>query len=111
MTPSLGEPVRPERSAGVGLGLALLSAFTFATSGTLARSLIEAGWSAEAAVAARVGIAAVVLAAPAGWSLRDRWHVLWRRGSLGTIGVFGLLAVAAAPGCFFNAVPYLPIGV
>lgn len=98
-----------QRSMGVGLMLALLSAVTFATSGTFARSLTEAGWSAEAAVAARVGIAALVLAAPAAWSLRGRWHIL--RRNLRTITVYGLLAVAAAQACFFNAVGYLPIGV
>ena len=50
--------MRADRSAAAGLGLALLSSATFGTSGTLARSLIDAGWSAPAAVAARVGIAA-----------------------------------------------------
>jgi drug/metabolite transporter (DMT)-like permease len=99
--------MRPHRSAGLGLGV--LSAVTFATSGTFARSLIEAGWSAEAAVASRVGIAALVLAAPAAWSLRGRRHVL--RRNLGVIGLFGLLAVATAQACFFNAVRYLPIGL
>ncbi|GAA4717625.1 EamA family transporter [Phytohabitans rumicis] len=98
-----------QRSAGFGLGLALLSAVTFATSGTFARSLIEAGWSAEAAVATRVGVAALVLAVPAALSLRGKWHVL--RRNLRMIGVFGLLAVATAQACFFNAVQYLPVGV
>ena len=98
-----------QRSAGTGLALALLSAVTFATSGTFARSLIEAGWSAQAAVAARVGIAALVLAPLAAWSLRGKWHVL--RRNLGMIGLFGLLAVATAQACFFNAVRYLPVGV
>ncbi len=101
--------MRQQRSRGAGLGLALLSAVTFATSGTFARSLIEAGWSAEAAVAARVGVAALVLAAPAAWSLRGRRQVV--RCNLGMIGLFGLLAVATAQACFFNAVQYLPIGV
>lgn len=98
-----------QRSAGIGLGLALLSAVTFATSGTFARSLIGAGWSAEAAVAARVGIASLVLAVPALLSLRGRWHVV--RRNLGMITLFGLLAVAAAQACFFNAVRFLPVGV
>jgi drug/metabolite transporter (DMT)-like permease len=101
--------MRPERSAGVGLGLALLSAVTFGTSGTFARALIEAGWSAEAAVAARVGIAALVLAVPSAVALRGKWRVL--RRNLGTVGVFGLLAVAGAQVGFFNAVRYLPIGI
>jgi drug/metabolite transporter (DMT)-like permease len=97
------------RSAGAGLGLALLSAITFATSGTFARSLIDAGWSAEAAVSARVGLASLVLALPAVLSLRGRWGVL--RRNAGMIGLFGVLAVATAQACFFNAVRYLPIGV
>ena len=101
--------MRQQRSAGVGLGLALLSAVTFSTSGTFARSLIDAGWSAEAAVAARVGVAALLLAAPAALALRGKWHVLWR--NLGSIGAFGVLAVAGAQVGFFNAVQYLPIGV
>ncbi|MEU4713426.1 EamA family transporter [Micromonospora purpureochromogenes] len=98
-----------ERSAGAGLGLALLSAVTFATSGTFARSLIEAGWSAEAVVVARVGIAALVLAVPAVLSLRGKGAVL--RRTLGPVTVFGLLGVATAQACFFNAVRYLPVGV
>ncbi|SIQ21144.1 EamA family transporter [Micromonospora avicenniae] len=96
-------------ATGAGLGLALLSAVTFATSGTFARSLIEAGWSAPSAVIARVGIAALVLALPAALSLRGRWPVL--RRNLGVVGLFGLLGVALAQVCFFNAVRYLPVGV
>ncbi len=101
--------MRQQRSMGVGLGLALLSAITFSTSGTFARSLIEAGWSAEAAVATRVGVASLLLALPAALSLRGRWNVL--RRNLGILAVFGLLAVAGAQACFFNAVRYLPVGV
>ncbi|MFC4146652.1 DMT family transporter [Micromonospora mangrovi] len=97
-----------ERSS-VGLGLALLSALTFATSGTFARPLVTGEWSAEAIVAARVGIAALVLAVPALLALRGRWAVL-RRNAV-TLVVFGLLGVALAQACFFNAVRYLPVGV
>lgn len=94
---------------GVGLGLALLSALTFATSGTFARPLVTGEWSAEAVVLARVGIAALVLAVPGLLALRGRWPVL--RRNAGTIVVFGLLGVALAQACFFNAVRYLPVGV
>ncbi|EWM67166.1 integral membrane protein [Micromonospora sp. M42] len=97
-----------ERS-GVGLGLALLSAITFATSGTFARPLITGEWSAVAVVIARVGIAALVLAVPALLALRGKWSVLRRNGV--TVLLFGLLGVATAQACFFNAVRYLPVGV
>ncbi len=101
--------MRQHRSAGTGLALAVLSAATFATSGTFARSLIGAGWSPTAVVICRVGVAALVLAGPAAWSLRGRWHLL--RRNLGMVGLFGVLGVATAQACFFNAVRYLPIGV
>lgn len=97
------------RAQPAGLGLALLSAATFATSGIFARSLIGAGWSADAAVAARIGIAALVLAVPAVVAARGRWDVV--RRAAGTVGLFGLLAVAGAQVAFFNAVRYLPVGV
>ncbi len=97
-----------ERSS-VGLGLALLSAITFATSGTFARPLITGEWSAVAVVIARVGIAALVLAVPAVLALRGRWAVL--RRNAGSVVLFGLLGVATAQACFFNAVRYLPVGV
>ncbi|MCZ7435031.1 EamA family transporter [Micromonospora sp. WMMC241] len=97
-----------ERS-GAGLGLALLSALTFATSGTFARPLISGEWSAVAVVIARVGIAALVLAVPALLALRGRWPVL-RRNAFPVV-LFGLLGVAMAQACFFNAVRYLPVGV
>jgi len=97
------------RSSAAGLGLAVLSAATFGTSGAFAKSLIDAGWSAESAVATRVGIAAVLLAVPALLALRGRWAVF--RRSLGSIGVFGLLAVAGTQVAYFNAVQYLPVGV
>ena len=97
------------RSSAAGLGLAVLSAATFGTSGAFAKSLIDAGWSAESAVATRVGIAAVLLAVPALVALRGRWAVF--RRSLGSIGVFGLLAVAGTQVAYFNALQYLPVGV
>src|SRR3954451_16066653 len=97
------------RAPGIGLGLALLSAATFGTSGIFARSLISAGWSAEAAVTFRVAIAAVALAVPAAFALRGRWDLLRRNAR--AVAVFGLLAVGGAQVGFFNAVRYLPIGV
>ncbi|PZS29019.1 MAG: EamA family transporter [Pseudonocardiales bacterium] len=94
---------------GAGLLLAVLSAATFGTAGAFATSLSEAGWSPGAAVTTRVSVAALVLTVPALLQLRGRWGLLRRGG--GTLGVFGLFAVAAAQLCFFNAVTYLSVGV
>jgi drug/metabolite transporter (DMT)-like permease len=109
-----GHPGRHDRGggradSGLGFGLALVSAATFGTSGTFARALIEAGWSAEAAVTARVGVGSLLLVAPAVLALRGRWPVL--RRNLGAIGLFGVLAVTGGQVSFFNAVRYLPVGV
>lgn len=101
--------MRQPSLGGAGLVLAVLSSLTFATSGTFARSLIDAGWSAEAAVIVRVGLAALVLTVPAVLALRGRWSTLRRNAA--SIGTFGLLGVALAQVCFFNAVRYLPVGV
>jgi drug/metabolite transporter (DMT)-like permease len=101
--------VAAQRNAGVGLGLALLSAATFSTSGSFARALDEAGWSPGAAVAVRIAVAAVVLAPAGAVALRGRWAVLRRGGRL--VVVYGLVAVAGCQVFFFNAVRYLPVGV
>ncbi len=93
----------------VGLALALLSALSFATSGPLARSLMDAGWSAQAVVIARVGLGALALAVPAVVLTRGRAH-LWRANA-GVVVLFGVLAVAGAQAGFFHAVKYLPVGV
>lgn len=98
-----------ERSARTGLALALLSAATFSTSGSFARSLTGAGWSPAAAVAARISAAAVMLAVPAVLSMRGRWQSLWRNAAL--ISIYGLLAVAGGQVFYFNAIQHLSVGV
>jgi len=45
-----------------GLGLAVVSASSFGLSGSLARGLMDAGWSSAAAVVVRILLAAAVLA-------------------------------------------------
>jgi drug/metabolite transporter (DMT)-like permease len=94
---------------GAGLGLALLSSATFSTSGSFARSLIVAGWSPAAAVTVRIGVAALLLAVPAIVSLRGRWHLL-RRDPV-ALTAYGVVAVAGAQLCFFNAVRHISVGV
>ena len=92
-----------------GIPLALLAAASFGLSGSLAKSLMEAGWTAGSAVLARVTIAAVVLAVPGIIALRGRWHLLVR--GLGTIVAYGLFAVAGAQLFYFMAVQTLDVGI
>jgi drug/metabolite transporter (DMT)-like permease len=97
------------RTSGVGLGLAVLSAATFGTSGSFATALLDAGWSPGAAVTARIGTAAGILTVPALIQLRGRWALL--RRSLSAIAAYGLVAVAGCQLFFFNAVQHLSVGV
>lgn len=92
-----------------GIGLALVSAASFGTSGSFARSLTDDGWSAAAAVAARIGVAAAVLAIPALLALRGRWFLIGR--NLGPLTMYGLVAVAGVQVCFFYAIQRVSVGV
>ena len=92
-----------------GLGFAFASAASFGLSGSLARGLMDAGWSSAAAVSVRILLAAVVLAPLAVVQLRGRWDLL--RRNLPLVGVYGLLAVAGCQLAFFNAVERMPVGV
>ena len=94
---------------GAGLGLALVSAAAFGTSGTFAAALIGAGWSPGAAVLTRIAVAALILTVPAVLRLRGQWALL-RRGA-GRVAAYGLIAVAGAQWCYFNAVARIPVGV
>lgn len=92
-----------------GLLLALISASSFALSGSLATQLMATGWTAGAAVAARVGLAALVLLVPALLALRGRWSLL--RSAFGRIVMFGVVAVAGCQLAYFLAVQHLAVGV
>ncbi|MBF6547870.1 EamA family transporter [Nocardia brasiliensis] len=92
-----------------GLLFALLSASSFGLSGSLARGLMNAGWSAASVVAVRVLIAAAVLLPIALVQLRGDWQLLRRNASL--IIAYGLLAVAGTQLAYFNAVAEMEVGV
>jgi drug/metabolite transporter (DMT)-like permease len=100
-------PRRPSRAAG--LWFAVLSAGSFGLSGSLASGMMAAGWSAGGAVVARVGVAAVVLLAPAWVALGGRWHLL--RSQLPLVVGYGVFAVAGAQFAYFNAVRHMDVGV
>lgn len=95
--------------AGAGLGFATLSAAAFATSGSFAASLLQAGWSPGAAVTVRVGLAALVLTIPALMAARKR-RVALSRGAR-TIVVYGITAVAGTQLCYFLAIQRLSVAV
>jgi drug/metabolite transporter (DMT)-like permease len=100
--------VGPSRLAS-GLGLAVLSAASFGLSGPLAKGLIDSGWTAAAAVTARVLTAAAVLLVPALVLLRGRWSVL--RDNAGVLVAYGVIAVAGCQLAYFNAVDRMDVGV
>lgn len=92
-----------------GLLFAAVSATSFGLSGALARGLLDTGWSAGAAVTARIAIAAAVLLVPAVLALRGRWHLL--RDNAGLVAVYGVAAIAGAQLCYFYAVTHLQVSV
>jgi drug/metabolite transporter (DMT)-like permease len=104
-----GAVVRRELSGGAGVGLAVVSAAAFGTSGAFAASLMDSGWTPGAAVTVRVLVAAALLTAPALLQLRGHRARLGRGAK--TITIYGIAAVAGAQLCYFNAVQHLPVAV
>ncbi|HZG88957.1 MAG TPA: DMT family transporter [Pseudonocardia sp.] len=92
-----------------GLLWALASAASFGLSGSLARGLMEAGWTSAAAVTVRLLIGAAVLVPVALVQLRGRWAVL--RRNLPLVTAYGMLAVAGCQLAYFNAVAHMQVGV
>jgi drug/metabolite transporter (DMT)-like permease len=109
VTTTAVEATRTDRAYGVGLALALTSASSFGLSGSLARSLLDVGWSPAAVVATRVGGAFLILLLPC--------LLLLRRIGLPTgrqavrLLAYGVVAIALAQLCYFSAVQYLSVGV
>lgn len=101
--------MRPDPSSrfGAGLTLALLSAFSFATSGTLAAGLLAAGWSPLGVVIPRVAIGCAVTLVFALVALRGRWDVV-RRNWRVILG-YGVISMALTQLAHFSAVQYMQV--
>ena len=102
------------RSGAMGLTLAAISSATFGTSGTFAASLLAIGWTPGAAVTYRIVIAGIVLTVPALLALRRQQvdvRPLKLRHSGRSLATYGLVAVAGAQLCYFNAVNHLSVAV
>ena len=93
----------------MGLVFALISAAAFGLSGSLARSLLDLGWSPAAVVTVRISGAFLVLLVPTLVLLR-RTRRPTSRQSARVVG-YGIAAVAMAQLCYFSAVQYLSVGV
>ena len=111
MTSTTQETTRAitDRSYVGGLALALTSAMSFGLSGSLARSLLDMGWSPAAVVVTRVGGAFLVLLIPCLFLLRRIGLPTGRQGA--RILAYGAVAIALAQLCYFSAVQYLSVGV
>lgn len=93
----------------LGLLFAIGSAVTFGMSGPFAKSLMEAGWSPTAAVTARMAGGALVMAVFAtvvkpDWFREARQHAK-------TVVLYGVVPIAGAQLCYYNAVAHLSVGV
>ena len=112
-TPTVAGPARAGRDtgrlSGLGLLMAVASAAAFGTSGAVARSLLDAGWSPLALVTFRVGVGALLLLVPAVLALRGRWHLV-RTHAL-RLAAYGTFAVAGAQLFYFSAIQHLSVGV
>src|SRR3954471_3949225 len=93
---------------GAGLLFAISSAAAFGLSGSLARGLLDAGWSAGAVVLVRLSLGALVVAPLAVRALRGRWGAL--REHIGLIVLFGAIPVAGAQFGYFSAVQRMDVG-
>ncbi|MDT5243311.1 MAG: hypothetical protein QOD36_687, partial [Mycobacterium sp.] len=93
----------------LGLLLAVSSAFAFGSSGPFAKSLMEAGWSPTAAVTARLAGGALLMAIFA-TIVRPNWFREALQHSK-TVVAYGLVPIAGAQLCYFNAVEHLSVGV
>jgi drug/metabolite transporter (DMT)-like permease len=110
VTPDEGVAAVLDRRTGLtGLLLAVVSAAAFGTAGSFATALLDAGWSAGAAVTVRMGLAALALTVPAVLQLHGRWHLL--RANVRPVLAFGALAVALPQLAYFSAVTRLSVGV
>lgn len=93
----------------LGLVLAIGSALAFGMSGPLGKALMEAGWTPTAAVTARLAGGAVTMAVFA-TIVHPRWVREAMRHSRIVIA-YGIIPIAGAQLCYYNAVAHLSVGV
>lgn len=96
-------------SSMAGLAIGLLSALSFASSGSFMKPLMEAGWSLGATLLLRMGGAALILAPVLIVTIRRRPGFLRKHGLL--IIAFGLTGVAGCQIFYFAALQRMPVAM
>lgn len=92
-----------------GFGLMVCSAFFFAVSGPVAKTLYTIGWTPGSVVLVRVAGAAVVLLVPTLVSMRGRWREAvqnWRM-----IAAYGAVSMAGVQAFYFLAIEHLSVAL
>ncbi|GAB3657528.1 EamA family transporter [Nocardioides korecus] len=107
--PAAGPVRTPPTGTGVGIAIALVSASSFATSGPVAKAMLETGWTPGSVTFLRVAGAALVLLVPTARVMRGRWHLL--RSEWWLVVGYGIGAVATPQLAFSYAVGHLSVGV
>ncbi|MBE4694591.1 EamA family transporter [Brevibacterium casei] len=93
----------------MGFVLTLASAFFFAVSGPIAKTMYAVGWTPGAVVLIRLVGAALLLLVPSLIALRGRWAEV--RSSWRTVLIYGLVSMAGVQGFYFVAVEHLTVAV
>jgi drug/metabolite transporter (DMT)-like permease len=94
---------------GRGTALSVGSALLFSTSGWLATSVMDVGWTPEQVATARIVLAALIML-PAVALIRRR-SLRLRRRQIPLVFAMGLLGVAVVQLCYFIAVSRISVGI
>ncbi|TCJ31254.1 EamA family transporter [Nocardioides jejuensis] len=92
-----------------GLLWSVVAAATFGFSGTLARPLLDTGWSPAAVVLCRVIVASLVLLPLTLRALRGRWSLL--RSEARLVAAYGVVVVAFTQFSYYSAVAHMDVAV
>ncbi|MFC9441564.1 MULTISPECIES: DMT family transporter [unclassified Brevibacterium] len=97
------------RTVVLGFLLTLASAFFFAVSGPIAKTMYAVGWTPGAVVLIRLIGSALLLLIPSLIALRGRWGEV--RAHWTTVLTYGLVSMAGVQGFYFVAVEHLTVAV
>ncbi|WP_342037209.1 DMT family transporter [Brevibacterium ammoniilyticum] len=97
------------RAVVMGFALTLVSAFFFAVSGPIAKTMYAVGWTPGSVVLIRLTGSALLLLIPTLIALRGRWSEV--RTHWKTVVTYGLVSMAGVQGFYFIAVEHLTVAV